>query len=103
MTGMVERIARAIAFMEGSRMSGPGESRATREFGWKGDGVHFEQYAEAHWREYTGAAQAVLSALKTPTDIMFQSASRYMDSESSNGAWWEAMLEAAQNDVPVQC
>ena len=59
---MIERVARAIAFSAGSAMVGPGESQATREFGWKGDGTHFQQYVNAHWRECIHAASSALEA-----------------------------------------
>jgi len=59
----IERIARIIAFYEGARMAGPGQSEATREFGWKGDGEHFEKYTDNHWAEYKPAAESILAIM----------------------------------------
>lgn len=59
---MVEKVARALAFSAGAAIVGPGQSRATREFGWKGDGEHFQQYVERHWQENINAAELALGA-----------------------------------------
>lgn len=67
---MIERVARAIAFNDGARMIGAGQSNATREFGWKGDGEHLDKYAEAHWKEHVGAARMAIEAMRKPTPHM---------------------------------
>jgi len=45
---MLESVARAICYNEGGRIMGPSQCKATREFGWKGDGEHYDLYVEAH-------------------------------------------------------
>lgn len=72
MTEMVERVARAIATSVGGRIVGPGQSIATREFGWKGgDGKHLDQYVEAHWKEHVHAAEFAIAAMPLPNDDYF--------------------------------
>lgn len=95
---MVERVARAIAMCEGGRIVGPAQCRAQREFGWRGDGWHLQQFAEAHWREYAGAASMAIAAMREPTPEMIEASNREWDgrmSHRSSGAW-EAMIDAAQ-------
>lgn len=67
---MLEKVARALAMSAGAAIVGPGQSRASREFGWKGDGVHLEQYVEAHCKEYLHAATFAISAMREPTAEM---------------------------------
>ena len=69
---MVEKVARAIAYSAGARIVGPGQSAATREFGWKGDGAHFGLYVEAHWRECVHAAKFAMGAMREPTEAMLE-------------------------------
>ena len=45
------------------------------------------------------AADAALDALREPTKAMFDKALSHMDSYSSNGAWWYAMIRAAKEDA----
>lgn len=73
MSEMVERVARAVAASEGGRITGPGQCRATREFGWKGE-IALQQYADAHWREYITAAHAAIEAMREPTRAMIDAA-----------------------------
>lgn len=66
----IEKVARALASSAGARMVGPGESVATRQFGWKGDGKHLDQYIEAHWKEHKHAATFAIEAMREPTEAM---------------------------------
>ncbi len=83
---MLEKVARALAHSYGASIVGPGQSRATREFGWKPDGVHFEQYIEAHWREHLHAAGFAISAMREPSKEMIA---------TGDGDIWRIMIDAA--------
>ena len=63
---MVERVARALAMSRGAAFCGPGQSIATREFGWKPDGEHLEKYVEAHWKDHVHAAGFAIVAMRVP-------------------------------------
>lgn len=67
---MMERVARAMARSAGGKMTGPGQSAATREMGWKGDGAHLDQYVEVHYREWLHAAGFAIAAMRGPTPEM---------------------------------
>lgn len=67
MNTMTVRVARALAMHAGGAMVGPGQNAATREFAWKADGEHFEQYVEAHWFQHMYAATFAIEALREPT------------------------------------
>lgn len=64
---MVRRVARALAYSAGARMAGPGQSVATRELGWKGDGESLDQYADLHWQEHEHSAVFAIAAMREPT------------------------------------
>lgn len=102
MTTMVEKVARALAFADGSRFAGPGQSKATREFGWKGDGEHFEKYADVHWKEHVVAAQMAFEAMRVPSDGVRE----IMGAHARNGFvnwddYHKAMIDAALNEMPA--
>jgi hypothetical protein len=59
----VEDLARKIAFWHGQRIVGQYDTVASSH-GYGLWGHSPEKYAENHWREYTAAAQAILSDLK---------------------------------------
>lgn len=63
-TPQIEKVARAIAFSVGAAMVGPGQSRATREIGWRGDGGHFPLYVDRHWQEHIHAAEGAIAAMR---------------------------------------
>lgn len=63
MTSIIERVAKALAFSEGSRIISPGQSEAARTFGWKANGKHFEEYKEANWRNYIVQANFAIQAI----------------------------------------
>lgn len=90
---MIEKVARALAFSAGGKFSGPGQNVAAREFGWAGDGRHFEQYAEAHWKEHEHAARFAVEAMRQPTDEM--KAVVYWVENSDLPPGWYAMFDAA--------
>jgi hypothetical protein len=68
MTPLIEKVARAIAFSFGSAIVAPGQSRASREIGWKGDGEHFQLYVERHWQEHVHAAEFAIAAMRELPD-----------------------------------
>lgn len=70
MSEMIERVARALAFSAGGRIVGPGQNVASREIGWRGDGEHFERYAELHWKEHVHGAELAIAAMREPTAAM---------------------------------
>jgi hypothetical protein len=74
MREMIEKVARALASSAGARMVGPSQSVATRQFGWKGDGEHLDQYIEAHWKEHEHAAIFAIEAMREPIDAMVDAA-----------------------------
>jgi hypothetical protein len=61
---LLEQMARAIAYSAGSRFAGPGQSVASREIGWRGDGEHLDLYAERHWQKHTLGAELALSVVE---------------------------------------
>jgi len=63
-TPQIEKVARAIAFSFGAAIVAPGQSRASREIGWKGDGEHFQLYVERHWQEHVHAAGFAIAAMR---------------------------------------
>lgn len=65
---LIEKVARAICTNEAGRFAGPGQNRATREFGWKGDGAEFDLYVNAHWKEHVGAAHFAIDAIARECD-----------------------------------
>jgi hypothetical protein len=74
---MVQRVAKAIAFMHGGRMtySNPrtgimGTVASDAGFGHWAHSV--EKYAEARWHEYISVAEAAIQALREPTDAMLR-------------------------------
>lgn len=96
MSGMIEKVARAIAFSFGAAIVGPGQSRATLEFGWSGDGGHFDKYVEAHWKNYVHAATFAIEAMRHLDDATSETMSRH----AGNGMvdWRDlhsAMIDAA--------
>lgn len=98
MSEMVERVARALALSVGAAIVGPGQSRAMREFGWSGDGNHFEQYVNSHWKDYVHAATFAIEAMRNVSDevseVMNRHASNGMvDWRDLHGAMIEAVLE----------
>lgn len=100
MTGMVEKCARAICFWEGQKMCGPGQSVATREVGWKGDGEHNEIYVERHWRDYVNHARAAIAAMREPTLKMVDVGPEPYDGMAGREAW-QAMIDAALGEAPI--
>jgi hypothetical protein len=40
-------------------------------------------------------ARAAITAMREPTDEMFNNAMQHMDSWSSNGEWWQKMIDGA--------
>lgn len=116
MSEMKERVARAIAVSVGSRMAGPGQSVATREFGWKGDGGHLDQYVEAHWKEHVHAAEFAIEAMREPTEEMqtkgrimaaicvkHEATNEYSAEVTDDAAIniWQEMIDAALETVPA--
>ena len=94
---LVEKVARALAFSAGSSIVGTGQSAATREFGWKGDGAHFQLYVEAHWKACIHPAEFAISAMRNPPDL--GAAPRYVQ-----GMYSRRNIEAFIDDalsVPV--
>lgn len=109
MSEMIERVARALATSAGGRITGPGQSVATREFGWKGDGEHLDQYVEAHWKEYMHAAEFAIEAMREPTQRMrlagiaeWSRPDPTAEHESTLvfNAVWRAMVDAALSRSP---
>jgi hypothetical protein len=102
MTEMIERVARALALCAGGKICGPGQSVASRELGWKGDGEHFAKYVEAHWQEHITAAQFAIEAMREPTAEMLIAARDWslhkfgkpIGNDAAIGCW-QAMLDAA--------
>lgn len=73
---MVERVARALAHSAGAAMSGPGQSVATRAYGWEGDGGHLDRYVEEHWANHVHAAKFAIAALREPTSSVVDAGER---------------------------
>jgi hypothetical protein len=96
---MLEKVARALAMSVGGAIVGPGQSRATREFGWKIDGVHFKQYVEAHWKEYIHAAGFAVSAMREPTEAMVLAGAHHENTGDMAGRW-RAMVDVALAEEP---
>lgn len=98
---ILEKIARRFAFHQGARIVAPGQSQATREFGWRGDGEHFEKYTEAHWKEYEDAARMALEALREPSPEMLGAGYEEVMNSQQAGVTleselvWKAMIDAA--------
>lgn len=96
---MVERVARVICHMHGSRMCGPGQSIATRELGWKPDGGHNVAYVALHWREHEQAAIAAIEAMREPTEAMLEAVQSALDNPPPSGSIskiaWQAMIDEA--------
>lgn len=78
---VIERVARALALSHGSKIVGPGQSVATREVGWKGDGEYMDRYIAAHWKEHVHAAEFAIGALRHLSDGVDEAMSRH----ASNG------------------
>lgn len=78
-------------------MVGPGQSAATREFGWQGDGAHFDAYVEAHWREFINDATFAIEAMREPTEEMLKAVGAnnrdYFGGETES--LYTAMIDAA--------
>ena len=55
---------------------------------------------DGDWIAWTGEARAAIEAMKGPTGNMVERSKRYMDSYSSNLAWWDAMIDAALAEGP---
>lgn len=107
MNEMVERVARRLAFYAGAKMCGPGQHVASREFGWKPDGKHLDEYADGHWREHEHTAIAVIEEICEPTDAMSDAGyaietaryERYHPQEDKCAVdCWRAMAGAALKD-----
>lgn len=47
------------------------------------------------WMLRVQDARAAIEAMRKPTSEMWNKAMPYMDSYSSNGAWWQVMIDAA--------
>lgn len=96
---MVKRVARALALCSGARMVGPGQSAATRDFGWRGDGESLDKYVEAHWIEHVHEAGFAIEAMREPTEAMKSEPTWYDgDQKFTPGdaeAVWEQMIDAA--------
>lgn len=58
-----ELIAREIAMWHGSHITGPTRTVAA-DRGYGSWGHSPERYADSHWREYIGAAEAMLARIK---------------------------------------
>lgn len=93
---MLEKVARALAMSAGGAIVGPGQSRATREFGWKGDGAHLEEYVEAHWKEHEHAAGFAISAMREPTPAMAAKGFVADDCTAPMDVWRAMIDEALQ-------
>lgn len=101
---MLEKVARALAMSAGAAIVGSGQSRATREFRWEGDGGHFEKYVEAHWKEHMHAAGFAVSAMREPTNLMAQAGDERMPDAPDSGDSvhvWKVMIDAALAETPV--
>ena len=94
MTEMIERVAQALALCAGGKICGPGQSVASREFGWKGDGEHFAKYVETHWQEHITAAQFAIEAMREPTLAMSEAAAN-TKGQMSYADVWRAMIDSA--------
>lgn len=81
---IIEKVARALAYCAGATMAGPGQSVATREFGWKMDGEHNRSYAERHWRSHVPAAMFAVGAMKEPTPEMMQQWRKTFDGDEEH-------------------
>jgi len=62
-----EIIAREIALFHGGAIVANGETLAARH-GYGSWGHSPEKYADAHWREYRGAAEAMLARINRIND-----------------------------------
>lgn len=80
---MIERVAIAMWLHAGERALGRPRTAVWEEW---------DENDKTKWREQ---ARTAIAALREPTGAMWQSARPFMDSESSNGAWWRAMIDAA--------
>jgi hypothetical protein len=70
---LIEAMARAICHADGGTIVSAGQSRASREFGWKPDGEHLDLYAKAHWQKFTTAAEFALSAIEAMGAVVVMS------------------------------
>lgn len=95
---MVKRIARALAFVAGAKICGPGMHVASRELGWKPDNVQMDEYAEKHWPEHVTAAQFVLGVIREPTLFMLDTADAIVPRETAKEIW-QTMLTAAVEEA----
>lgn len=91
-TDMIERVARALAHHDGSRISGPGKHKASQEFPWDPEHLYMEFYIAAHWREFVSAAKWVIEAMRTPTEVMRQA---LRDNLPVDGFEWEYQPDEA--------
>lgn len=96
MVKMIEKIARTLALVEGAKMIAPGQDRAMKEFGWRGDAGHSSQYVERHWKEHVHAAGFVLDAISEPTEAMHIAGMNTPDGSPLTA--WRLMIEAAQKE-----
>jgi len=92
---MMEKVARALAYSAGAAIVGPGQSRATREFGWKGDGAHFQEYVDAHWKEHVHAAGFALSAMREPSEAMKACSVRFLSEQLDYDEMYRRMIDVA--------
>lgn len=108
MSEMIERVARALAFSAGGRIVGPGQNVASREIGWRGDGEHFERYAELHWKEHVHGAELAIAAMREPTQAMCVAGAKSghitwqsppSAYETDMGGAWRAMIDVALESV----
>lgn len=81
MSEMIERVARAIF------------AKITDKAGFG-----FEHLPPSAQECYRTDARSAIMAMRNPTKQMFDNSMLYMDSWSSNTAWWQAMIDAALKD-----
>lgn len=82
MNEMTERIARALA---------------TQHLALR-DGEAFGLTVGNLWPSFVPWAQLAIMCMREPTAAMWAGAKPFMDSESSNAAWWRAMIEGALSE-----
>lgn len=98
MSEMVERVARALAYIDGCKITGPGRHKASDAFGWEPSHDYKTRYAEANWQKFTTDAYVAISAMEEPTKAMLEEGAKHdsEDGASDNPATiWRVMIRKA--------
>lgn len=101
MSEMVERVARAICYMHGGKICGPGQHIASREIGWDPGHQYMQTYVDRHWKEHDFAARAAIEAMREPTAQMVMVGDNEMDEWDPAYevcplvTTWQAMIDEA--------